>query len=202
MKKEVTLGILAGGRATRMNGLNKALVPFAGKPMIAWIVEKLEDQVDTILVSANDKANRLRAMGFECVQDTIDGYAGPLAGLLALGECAAMKTPYLCLLPCDSPLIPKDIVQQMSTAMHSRANIDIVRVVVGDKTQNTFLLVRRRIIPSIRAYLNSGKRKVGDWVRQYKVKNLYFDESSDFFSNFNTLEDIEEFSLKNREKDS
>lgn len=197
MKEEITLGILAGGQAKRMQGLNKALVPFDGKPMISWIVEKLEKDVSTILISANDKADRLSKLGYRCVQDTVQGYAGPLAGLLALGESEYCQTPYLCMVPCDSPLIPRDMIQRMWHIMQTNPKVQIVRVVVGDRTQNTFLFVRRRIISSIRPFLEAGKRKVGHWVRQYCVENLVYDENSIYFSNFNTLEEIREFSLRN-----
>jgi molybdenum cofactor guanylyltransferase len=94
----VTLGILAGGRGTRLGGVDKAWLELAGQPQVLRLVRRFEGEVDRVLVSANAVAARYARHGLEVVSDRIAG-AGPMGGLEALA--AACATPWLLTVPVD-----------------------------------------------------------------------------------------------------
>ena len=82
--RENILGcILAGGLSRRMGGGDKTLIDLAGKPMLAHVVERLRPQVADLILNANGPAERFDSFGLPVVSDTIEGFAGPLAGVLA-----------------------------------------------------------------------------------------------------------------------
>jgi molybdenum cofactor guanylyltransferase len=97
--------ILAGGKATRMEGANKALIPFLSRPMISHVIERLLPQVDDIIINANQEAEAFSSFHLAVLSDEVTGYAGPLAGLHT-GLKASQHEWVLCV-PCDSPLLPK-----------------------------------------------------------------------------------------------
>jgi molybdopterin-guanine dinucleotide biosynthesis protein A len=93
-----TLGILAGGGATRLGGRDKAWLERDGMPLVLALAQRLGTGVETVLVSANRAPERYRALGLRVVADRVAGI-GPLGGIDALaGACA---TPWLLTVPVD-----------------------------------------------------------------------------------------------------
>jgi len=116
----VTGALLAGGRATRMHGSDKAMLTLGGLPMIAHVVARLCPQVGRILINANGDPARFAGLGLPVVPDRIEGSAGPLAGLHASLAWAARATPdarYVASVPADTPFLPADLVARLSTAL-------------------------------------------------------------------------------------
>jgi len=107
-RSEITGLLLAGGRALRMGGIDKGLIPFQGKPLIEHAINRLGPQVANLVINANRNQTVYSQYGYPIVADENQDYAGPLAGYLAgLKVC---NTPYLMTAPCDSPLFPTDLV--------------------------------------------------------------------------------------------
>jgi molybdenum cofactor guanylyltransferase len=206
-KPEVTGLILSGGLGRRMssdgNGVNKAMVLFRGRPMIASIIDRLAPQVSRFIINTND-ANISQAtlsklllseqVQAEFVEDTIKGYAGPLAGLhAALKIC---KTPWLQMVPCDSPLFPLSLVNNLYDAAQKSGSLVAV---AATKVQShpVFLLVHVSLASSLESYLEAGDRKIDRWYRQHAfVEHLFDDENA--FANINTeheLKALEQSSL-------
>ena len=102
--------ILAGGQARRMGGQDKGLIQLAQKPMIEYVLNAIEPQVDEIIINANRNQSTYEKYGFPVVADQIKGYCGSLAGMASGLQSA--KTPVVFTVPCDSPLIPDDLVQK------------------------------------------------------------------------------------------
>ena len=103
--------VLAGGLGRRMGGVDKGLVDFLGKPLVAHVIQRLNPQVDEILINANREIDRYAAFGHPVIQDDIEGFAGPLAGLhKGMREA---KHPYVLTVPCDSPLLPMNLVGRL-----------------------------------------------------------------------------------------
>lgn len=109
--KRITGVILAGGRGRRMGGVDKGLLELRGRPLAAWVAERLAPQVDELLVSANRNGERYAAIGYRVVGDRIPGFAGPLAGLHAALKVAAHQL--VATVPCDSPFLPADLVLRL-----------------------------------------------------------------------------------------
>ena len=109
-RQTITGVVLAGGRGSRMGGADKGLVDLHGKPMVAHAIDALRPQVGRLLINANRHLDQYMAFGCDVVPDALDGYLGPLAGLASAMQAAA--TQYVVTVPCDSPLLPDDLVER------------------------------------------------------------------------------------------
>jgi molybdopterin-guanine dinucleotide biosynthesis protein A len=177
--------VLAGGQGRRMGGVDKGLQPLRGKPMVAWVLERLAPQVDEIIVNANQNLEAYARFGHRVVPDAIGGFAGPLAGLHA-GLCAAMH-PLAATVPCDSPFLPPDLVARLRGAL--RAN-DLAVARTGDQPHPVFSLVRSSVRAHLEAFLASGGRKIDAWYATLKVVEVAFDDEAQAFRNINTREEL------------
>ena len=110
-EKGITGLILAGGRASRMAGEDKGLIELHGRPMIRWVLERFSPQVSQVLISANRNQERYAALGNPVVVDAVSDFSGPLAGLAA--GLTSATTKWLASVPCDSPLVPPDLVKRL-----------------------------------------------------------------------------------------
>ncbi len=116
---EVTGALLAGGRSLRM-GREKGLVELSGKPMIGHVIARLRPQVHRIVIIANDDPSRFSGYCLPVVADTVEGHAGPLAGLHAALEWALSETPdarFVATVPIDTPFFPEDMVARLMAAL-------------------------------------------------------------------------------------
>jgi molybdopterin-guanine dinucleotide biosynthesis protein A len=106
--RAATLGILAGGRATRLGGRDKAWLERDGKPQVLAVSESLASQVEAVLVSANRNAERYLSHGLRAIQDRVADI-GPIGGLEALA--GACRSEWLLTLPVDVLTIPGDLIE-------------------------------------------------------------------------------------------
>ena len=112
---QITGLILAGGRAQRMGGIDKGLIPFHNKALIESAIARLSSQVGSILINANRNVTKYASYGYPVIPDETPDFSGPLAGFSAgLKTC---NTPYLLTSPCDSPLLPIDLGIKLAAEM-------------------------------------------------------------------------------------
>jgi molybdopterin-guanine dinucleotide biosynthesis protein A len=184
----ITGVVLAGGLGRRMGGLDKGLQELAGRPMIAWVIERLGPQVDELLINANQNGERYGAFGHRVVPDQVADFAGPLAGLHAAMSVA--RHPLVATAPCDSPFLPADLVARLQQALTaSGASLAVVRT--GAQPQPVFSLCRRELLPSLGDYLGKGGRKVARWHDTLTVVEVAFDDQAAAFENINTCADLQ-----------
>lgn len=175
--------ILAGGRATRMGGVDKGLVGYEGRALIEHVIERIAPQVDNIIISANRNLNRYAAYGYPLVRDSVADYAGPLAGLAA-GMSVAQRGLVLCV-ACDMPNLPTDLVQHLRAALGGH---DAAVAATSDGLQPVVALYRRDVLPHLEAWLADGYRRAADWLGSLSYVKVMFDE--DAFVNLNRPEDF------------
>lgn len=108
-----TLGILAGGSATRLGGIDKAWLQRSGVPLVLALAQRLAPEVDATLVSANRNLERYDAHGLRAVADRVAGI-GPLGGLDALAH--ACTTPWLLTLPVDVVCVNECLLRSLRAA--------------------------------------------------------------------------------------
>jgi len=179
--------VLAGGKGSRMEGADKGLVNFHGKPMVKHVLERLAPQVDQILISANREIDQYEALGYPVIQDDITGFAGPLAGLhkgLQVAESA-----YVLTVPCDSPLLPANLAARLMNSL-IKHDADLAVVKTGNQTQPVFCLYRSSLLPSLTQYLQNGGRKVEDWQNSLEAISVSFSDHAKAFSNINTRDEL------------
>ena len=183
--ERVTGIVLAGGRGSRMGGVDKGLQPLRGKPMVAWVLERLAPQVDEIVVNANQNLDAYAGFGHRVVPDSLGGFAGPLAGLHA-GLLAAAHALAVTV-PCDSPFLPLDLVRRLKEELGEN---DLAVAKTGDQPHPVFALVRRSVLPHLERFLAGGGRKIDAWYATLAVVEVSFDDQPDAFRNINTLEEL------------
>ena len=188
----ITGVVLAGGQGRRMGGVDKGLVPLRGRPMVAWVLERLRPQVETVVINANQHQVTYGQWGDSVVADVIGGSAGPLAGLHA-GLKAAM-TPFVVTVPCDSPFLPTDLVARLAAA-RSAGDADLAVAKTHDQAHPVFALVRQTTLPHLEAFLANGGRKVDTWYASLRVVEVAFDDQTEAFSNINTRDELRAFEL-------
>lgn len=178
----VTGLVLAGGLGRRMDGQDKGLVPLAGRPMVEHVLDALRPQVGAILVNANRNRERYAQYGFPVVADTLEGYLGPLAGVLSALQHLA--TEFMVTVPCDAPLLAPDLVSRLHAACTAH-DADVAVASDGERQQPVFLLLRARVRPALQAYLAGGGRKIDAWFGQVRVAEADFSDEPDTFVNVN-----------------
>ncbi len=193
MLKQTSAIILSGGRATRMNGVDKGLVLLQQKLLITHVIERLQPQVDEIFINANREVAQYQQLGYSVLQDESDDFLGPLAGFL-LGLKHA-KHDYVLTVPCDSPLLPLDLAERLLNGM-AASRMDIAVSSSDENTHPVFCLMKKSVLPSLTEYLASGERKVSTWQKSQKYVEVDFSDCNDAFVNLNTLEDLSTLETK------
>ncbi len=192
--------ILAGGRGSRMGGIDKGLQNFRGMPLALQTLMRLQLQslpLQEILINANRNLAAYESLGVPVWPDSIDGYAGPLAGFLTgLERC---ETPLLLTVPCDSPLFPLDLVERLYKAMDEQdADMAMAAAPETDgavRPQPVFCLLKTELLESLVKFTQSGGRKIDTWTGQHRCVIVPFDQSGDSahaFANANTLAELQE----------
>ena len=194
-QQDITGLILAGGRGMRMGGVDKGLQTLQGKPMIAHVIQRLQPQVDRIMINANQNFDRYRDFSFPVWSDEKNDYAGPLAGMQAgLIHC---ETAYMLTVPCDTPILPTDLVRQLATALEqSTADIAVANTKQHDRIQRqpVFCLMKKTVLTDLTTALERGVRKVDLWLAEKNVVDAVFDDET-AFANINTLEELNHIQL-------
>jgi molybdenum cofactor guanylyltransferase len=189
--ENITAVILAGGLGRRMGGVDKGLQLINGQPMVQQVLDRLQPQVGKVLINANRHLDDYKGFGVPICSDSISGYAGPLAGIHA--ALLQTNTAYLVSVPCDSPLLPNDLVSRLSVAV-SEHQADAAVVVTGNTEQRqrhpVFLMLKSDVRTSLEHYLNTGGRKVDDWLASLNCVDVPFEDET-AFTNVNTPEDIQ-----------
>jgi molybdopterin-guanine dinucleotide biosynthesis protein A len=178
--------ILAGGEGRRM-GADKAFVPLAGRPLIAHVLDRLEPQVDRVLISANGDAGRF--VGFGCPVVADDSPQGPLSGVLAaLTVAAAQGATHLVSTPVDTPFLPGDLVPQLLLAAESSAEgLALASDATGDHPATALWPVG--IVAALAAFLAAGDAKVTRFTEAHHAARAVFPDPRAFL-NLNTPEDL------------
>jgi molybdopterin-guanine dinucleotide biosynthesis protein A len=178
--------ILAGGEGRRM-GADKAFVPLAGRPLIAHMLDRLEPQVDRVLISANGDAGRF--VGFGCPVVADDSPQGPLSGVLAaLTVAAAQGATHLVSTPVDTPFLPGDLVPQLLLAAESSAEgLALASDATGDHPAAALWPVG--IVAALAAFLAGGDAKVTRFTEAHHAARAVFPDPRAFL-NLNTPEDL------------
>jgi len=181
-RARVTGLILAGGRGTRMGGLDKGLVELAGRPMVAHVAAVLATQANGLLISANRNPERYAALGWPVVADELGGFAGPLAGFAA--GLAACPTEFMVTAPCDAPLLPRDLVARLARRMVEES-AELCVAHDGERLQPVFALLARNLAPALADYLRGGGAKIDRWYAGLRMAQCDFSDQPGAFVNVN-----------------
>ena len=200
---DITALILAGGRGSRMGGVDKGLQTFKGTPMVEHALRRLQlgAGVGHIAINANRNLPSYESFGVPVWPDGLAGHAGPLAGfLVGLQRCT---TPFLMTVPCDTPGIPMDLAKRLADALErDSAEIAMVAAMEVDdqgeaqlRPQPVFCLLRVALLASLQAFTDAGGRKVDAWTALHNPAIVPFNLPGDdlrAFRNANSLAELEQ----------
>jgi len=184
----ITGVILAGGRATRMGGRDKGLLPLNGLPMIQYVLKTLTPQVGEVLINANRHLDEYGQFGHKVVTDEPAEFSGPLAGMAAALHNS--QSDYVLSVPCDGPWVPPDLAQRLLAGLQQQGR-KIAAAHDGQRLQPVFALIHRDLLPALEDYLAAGDRKLGLWVRQQQAALVDFSDQPEAFFNVNSPEELE-----------
>lgn len=203
LSEDITGLVLAGGRGSRMGGVDKGLQNHLGMPLALHCLLRLQLQVGSAMVNANRNLGAYESMGVPVWPDTQADFAGPLAGMLVgLEHC---ETPWLVTVPCDTPNFPLNLVKRLAAAAQAE-DADIAMAATREPAQEAdvnaaaqgqpvvqvqpvFCLLKASLLESLQAFLDSGQRKIDRWTAQHRCATVVFEDGAAFF-NANTLEEL------------
>ncbi len=189
--------ILAGGRATRMGGQDKGLIPIDGMAMIVRICAALRPQIDNLLINANrNQARYAELTHCPIIGDHIGHFAGPLAGMAAALNYSNL--PYLVAVPCDSPFVAPDLVSRLYDAMQQQ-QAEIAMAMQDGKPQPVFVMLSQHLLPSLTLFLETGGHKIINWYYQHKIAEVDFSDRALMFENINTPQEQERIEQRLRQ---
>jgi molybdenum cofactor guanylyltransferase len=188
--QHITGLVLAGGRGSRMGGVDKGLQPHAGQPLVMHALARLGPQVGPLMINANRNLGAYESFGVPVWPDTVPDYAGPLAGfLVGLEHC---ETPWLVTVPCDSPLFPHDLVARLAAAAVAH-DAEIAMAATREdgqlQVQPVFCLMKADLMESLVRFTQGGQRKIDKWTAQHRCVEVPFDDAR-AFANANTLDEL------------
>ena len=198
--QDITGLILAGGRGTRMGGVDKGLQNFNGIPLALHTLMRLGPQVESVMVNANRNLSAYESFGASVWPDASADFAGPLSGFLVGLERA--ETPYVLTVPCDTPRLPLDLAERLAEAL-VREDADIAMAAAPEtddqgqtqiRTQPVFCLMKIELSESLVKFTHAGGRKIDAWTAQHKTVVVPFDAPGDdplAFANVNTLTELQ-----------
>lgn len=193
MKQPVGV-ILAGGLASRMGGGDKGLLPLGETTLLDQVIARLSPQVADLALNANGDAARFSTLNLPVIADSVEGYAGPLAGVLAgLDWAAAMGAECIVTAAADTPFFPCDLVPRLQLAAEGMTHPLVLAAtpdpVRGTARHPTFGLWPVALRDDLRAALQDGLRKVVMWTDRHDGRIAMFPDEAAFF-NVNTPDDL------------
>ncbi|WP_417330025.1 molybdenum cofactor guanylyltransferase MobA [Halomonas cupida] len=174
--------VLAGGQGQRMGGVGKGLVEFAGAPLVSWAIRCLRPHVGEVLVSANRHLEQYAAVADRVVEDIEAGFHGPLMGIYS--GLRAARSEWVVIVPCDSPLLPDDLVARLARVVETGADIAIADD--GERRHPVVAMMRQALHRDLGLALASGERKVGRWYARHECRPVDVSDCAEAFTNLNS----------------
>lgn len=188
--------LLAGGQSRRMGGGDKCLRSLGGRPILARIIERVRPQVRHLILNANGDPARFAGFGLAVTSDSVEGFPGPLAGILAGLDWAARYAPdcpYVVTVPTDAPFMPADLVERMLAEL-AREHAELACAASGGRSHPVVGLWPVALREDLRrAMVVEEIRKVDRWTARHRLVTVDFPTAPvDPFMNVNRPEDLAE----------
>lgn len=190
--------ILAGGLSSRMGGGDKGLLQLGGRTLLQRVIDRLAPQVEAVALNANGDTTRFSNFGLPVLPDSMEGFPGPLAGVLAgLDWAASQGAESIVTAAADTPFFPHDLVERL---LEEAGDMPVPLVLAASRDekgklwrQPTFGLWPVSLRNDLRVALQDGLRKVVLWTDGHGGRLAEFDSTGgDPFFNVNTPEDLQQ----------
>jgi molybdopterin-guanine dinucleotide biosynthesis protein A len=194
-KRDITGVVLAGGRGSRMGGVDKGLQPLDLEPLALHALRALKPQCGAMLISANRSLEIYAQLGMpfqaKVIVDTFPDFPGPLAGISA--ALRAAHTEFVLFVPCDAPFVDPHLAERLFDGL-SAEQADIAMAAVADVTGErhvhpVFAMLRASLVDDLDAFIGAGERKVRAWYARHKAVEVTFANERAFY-NVNDLQQL------------
>ncbi len=173
--------ILAGGRGERAGGADKGLITYKNKTLIQHVIDRVDPQVDEIIISANRNLELYRQYSDKVVSDSLGDFQGPLSGIAScLNHC---EHEHILIVACDMPSLPNDLVSRLRDGMLNNS----ISIATINNRHQLALLVKKDLSDSIESQISSKQLKLIQWVESVPFASVSFDDTADAFLNLNTI---------------
>ncbi|SER14522.1 molybdopterin-guanine dinucleotide biosynthesis protein A [Amphritea atlantica] len=179
--------ILAGGEGRRMGGRDKGLVPFQSQPMVAFAVQLVRPVADRVVISCNRHLPEYAALADQVVEDSLEGFQGPLAGILA--GLRVSHSDQVLVLPCDTPLLEAALIERLLAAAAAFPE-SITVLSEGDKLHPLHAVIPRLLADDLERWLTGGQRAVQRWMRNHPMQLIDISDLADQLCNLNTFQEL------------
>lgn len=187
----LTVGIiLAGGAGTRLGGVDKGLINVNGRPLVEYVLERLEPQVDRLLIVANRHQDSYAAYGHPVISDSLPGFAGPLAGMLTgiRHSSESFGKAHCLFVPVDAPILPGDLYQRL----HEKAGKRELAVAgTHDGLQPVCCLIGTRHLDKLEKEFDQGERSPQHWLKVHRAPTEDFSDITGAIWSLNTPADLQ-----------
>lgn len=187
----ITGVVLAGGRATRMGGIDKGLQRLNGKALWRHVADSLEPQVTNLVISANRNLDSWQSSGYPIITDSLNDFPGPLAGMLSVMQ--QIESEWFLFCPCDTPFIPSFLAERL---IQQKKSSPVVWVHDGERDHPAIALVNREVTAELEIYLAGGERRVMVFMRKIGGHSVDFSDVKSAFINVNTLNDLQSMQVQ------
>lgn len=173
-----------------MGGQDKGLVSLEGQPMIRHVIAALAPQTGKLIINANRNLEAYRAFGYPVISDELEGFQGPLAGILAALD--HMDNHYLLCVPCDVPGLPGDLGKRLALALQEQQG-ELAVVHDGEKLQPACALIPIGLRNDLRHYLQRGERKLRNWCKAHRLALANYADQAGCFANINDAAELQRY---------
>lgn len=189
-ENDISIVVLAGGRAERMQNRNKGLLELAGKPLIVHVLDRLklakqQPEAGRIVISANNDLDSYRRLGYPVVEDSLPGQLGPLCGMYS--AMLYLNTEWLLTVPCDMPLLPADYIQRMT---HHDDTAMAYVAFAGERQHSSCCLLHQSLQTDLLEYLEQQQLAVYRFLKVQQAQLIDFTDEAAGFTNVNTPEQL------------
>lgn len=194
---------MAGGRARRLNSVDKGLIMIKHKPLIAYTIERMKPQVSDIIISTNRNFDAYKKFGYPVVSDESPDYLGPLSGLLSAMNHIINNQPRefnekdqsIFLIACDMPKLPSDFIHRVNLYhdKHKYTPDTIYTAHDGTRRQSLCMYIPITLKTNLETYIQNGNSRVESWIIGNNSVDIDYSDTPDAFWNINTQEDIGKF---------
>jgi len=191
---EIVGVILSGGLSRRMGNRDKSLLPLASKPLFEHVLDRFSPQCSSVIISSNSHNEQLSSYQLPIIKDSLEGFLGPLAGLLASMEWVQKHQPttqWIATVPVDTPFLPTNLVSSLYQSIQDNHST-IACAVSNKRTHPVIGLWPVKLLSDLRVALTEQDiRKIDLWTSHYKVSHPDFSyKTIDPFFNINCNEDL------------
>ena len=187
-KNQLTTLILAGGKSSRMGGVDKGLLKINDKYLVCHLESLAKKYSNDVLVNVNRNIDTYESLGLNICKDFIDDFQGPLAGMYTGLRLA--KTKYIITMPCDGPFVKKNYFQKM-IEIEEGFNINVAYD--GDRIQPVYSLINCDLINSLDQFLKTGQRKIDKWYSNCSTNQIDFSDDKEMFININDQNELKKY---------